>query len=140
MIILSCLLPAVSDDIFQHSLPMNLHKHQLHLQEQHSESFNIWSAIIRINTVGKSLIMKSSPNQNLNYTMTIHKSYSLTHTMTIHKSYSLTHTMTIHKSYSLTHTISVMTPYQQQYGTKHVQCKKHQNLLCLKHNRKIIER
>ena len=116
MIILSCLLPAVSDDIFQHSLPMNLHKHQLHLQEQHSESFNIWSAIIRINTVGKSLIMKSSPNQNLNYTMTIHKSYSLTHT------------------------ISVMTPYQQQYGTKHVQCKKHQNLLCLKHNRKIIER
>ena len=66
MIILSCLLPAVSDDIFQHSLPMNLHKHQLHLQEQHSESFNIWSAIIRINTVGKSLIMKSSPNQNLN--------------------------------------------------------------------------
>jgi len=29
---------------------MNLHKHQLYLLEQHSESFKIWSAIIRINT------------------------------------------------------------------------------------------
>ena len=37
---------------------MNLHKHQLYLIEQHSESFNICSAIIRINTEGKSLIMK----------------------------------------------------------------------------------
>jgi len=37
---------------------MNLHKHQLYLLEQHSESFKIWSAIIRINTEGKSLIMK----------------------------------------------------------------------------------
>ena len=36
---------------------MNLHKHQLYLLEQHSESFKIWSAIIRINTEGKSLIM-----------------------------------------------------------------------------------
>ena len=37
---------------------MNLHKHQLYLFEQHSESFKSWSAIIRINTEGKSLIMK----------------------------------------------------------------------------------
>jgi len=28
---------------------MNVHKHQ-YLLEQHSESFQIWSAIIRINT------------------------------------------------------------------------------------------
>ena len=31
---------------------MNLHKQQLYLLEQHSESLKIWSAIIRINTVG----------------------------------------------------------------------------------------
>ena len=41
---------------------MNLHKHQLYLLEQHSESFKIWSAIIRINTEGKSLIMKLGPD------------------------------------------------------------------------------
>ena len=29
--------------------------------EQHSESFQFWSAIIRINTEGKSLIMKFDP-------------------------------------------------------------------------------
>jgi len=40
---------------------MNLHKHQLYLLEQHSESFKSWSAIIRINTEGKSLIMKLAP-------------------------------------------------------------------------------
>jgi len=40
---------------------MNLHKHQLYLLEQHSESFNMWSAIIRISTEGKSLIMKLGP-------------------------------------------------------------------------------
>ena len=40
---------------------MNLHKHQLYLLEQHSESFKVWSAIIRINTEGKSLIMKFGP-------------------------------------------------------------------------------
>ena len=40
---------------------MNLHKHQLYLLEQHSESFKSWSAIIRINTEGKSLIIKLSP-------------------------------------------------------------------------------
>jgi len=37
---------------------MNLHKHQFYFLEQHSESFNIWSSIIGINTEGKSLIMK----------------------------------------------------------------------------------
>ena len=37
---------------------MNLHKHQLYLIEQHSETFNILSAIIRINTEGKSLNMR----------------------------------------------------------------------------------
>ena len=40
---------------------MNLHKHQLYLLEQHSESFKIWSAIIRINTEVKSSIMKLGP-------------------------------------------------------------------------------
>ena len=40
---------------------MNLHKHQLYLLEKHSESFKIWSAIIRINTEGKCLIMKLGP-------------------------------------------------------------------------------
>ena len=30
--------------------------------EQHSESFKSWSAIIRINTEGKSLIMKLGPD------------------------------------------------------------------------------
>jgi len=45
---------------------MNQHKHQLYLLEKHSESFKIWSAIIRINTEGKSLIMKLGPNPNHN--------------------------------------------------------------------------
>jgi len=40
---------------------MNLHKHQLYLLEQHSESYEISAAIIRINTEGKSLIMKVGP-------------------------------------------------------------------------------
>ena len=40
---------------------MNLHKYHLYLLEQQSESFKIWSAIIRINTEGKSLIMKLGP-------------------------------------------------------------------------------
>ena len=39
---------------------MNLYKHQLYLLEQHSESFKIWSAIIRIKAERKSLILKSS--------------------------------------------------------------------------------
>jgi len=43
---------------YNYSLPMNLPKHQLYLLEQHSESLKMWSAIIRINTEGKSLIMK----------------------------------------------------------------------------------
>jgi len=42
---------------------MNLHKHQLYLLEQHSESFKSRSAIIRINTEGKSLIIKLGPVQ-----------------------------------------------------------------------------
>ena len=41
---------------------MSVHKHQLYLLEQHSESFKIWSAIIRINTEGKSLIMQLGPD------------------------------------------------------------------------------
>jgi len=41
---------------------MNLHKHQLYLLEQHSEAFKIWSAIIRINTEGKSSIMNLGPS------------------------------------------------------------------------------
>jgi len=40
---------------------MNLQKHQLYLLEQHSESFKSWSAIIRINTERKSLIVKLRP-------------------------------------------------------------------------------
>jgi len=40
-----------------YSLPINLHKHQLYLLQQHYESLNNWSAIIWINTEGKSLIM-----------------------------------------------------------------------------------
>ena len=40
---------------------MNLHKRQLYLLEQHSEAFIIWSAIFKINTEGKSLIMKLGP-------------------------------------------------------------------------------
>ena len=39
---------------------MHLHKYHMYLLEQHSESFNVWSAIIRINTEGNSLIMKLS--------------------------------------------------------------------------------
>jgi len=40
---------------------MNLHKNQLYLLEQHSESFKSWSTIIRINTEGKYLVMKLGP-------------------------------------------------------------------------------
>jgi len=39
---------------------MNLHKHQLYLLEQQSESFKSWSAIIKINTEGKSVVDESS--------------------------------------------------------------------------------
>jgi len=41
---------------------MNLHIHQLYLLEQHNESFKSWSPIIRINTEGKSSIMKLGPS------------------------------------------------------------------------------
>jgi len=40
---------------------MNLHTHLFYMLEQHSKSFKIWSAIIRINSEGKSLIMKLGP-------------------------------------------------------------------------------
>ena len=43
---------------------MNLHKHQLYLLEQHSELFKSWSAIIRINTEGKSSIMILGPDRH----------------------------------------------------------------------------
>ena len=36
-------------------------KYRLYLLQQHSESFKCWSAIIRINTEGKSSIMKLCP-------------------------------------------------------------------------------
>jgi len=39
------------------SLPMLVHKHQLYLLEQHSESFERWSAVIRINNEAKSWII-----------------------------------------------------------------------------------
>ena len=41
---------------------MDAHNNQLYLLEQHSESFEIWSTIKRINTEGKSLIMKLGPD------------------------------------------------------------------------------
>jgi len=44
-----------------YSLPWHVHTHQTYLLEQHRESFKVWSAIIRINTEGKSLIMKLGP-------------------------------------------------------------------------------
>ena len=47
-----------------YSLPMHVHKHKLYLLEQHSKSFDIWSAIMRINTKGKSLILKCWPWYN----------------------------------------------------------------------------
>ena len=40
---------------------MDLIKQQLYLLEHHSELFKIWTGIIRINTEGKSLIMKLGP-------------------------------------------------------------------------------
>jgi len=36
--------------------------HQLYLLEQHSDSLEIWSTMIRIKTEGKSLIMKLCPD------------------------------------------------------------------------------
>ena len=46
---------------------MNLYKHQLYSLEQFGVSFKIWSAIIRINTEGKSVIMKSGPGYCFTY-------------------------------------------------------------------------
>ena len=47
------------------SLPMHVNKHMLYLLAQHIESYGIWSAIIRINTEGKSLNMKLGPGFSL---------------------------------------------------------------------------
>ena len=55
------------------SLPMHVHKHQLYLFEQHS--FNIWSSIIRINTEGKSLIMKLGHGHGLIYSCVCNTGY-----------------------------------------------------------------
>ena len=52
----------VKNRIFR--LPMHLHKHQVYSLEQHSQS-EIWSAIIRINSEGKSLIMIIGPGKLL---------------------------------------------------------------------------
>jgi len=41
-----------------YSLSLYVHNHQVYLLEQHSESFEI----IKINTEGKSLIMKLGPD------------------------------------------------------------------------------
>jgi len=41
------------------SLPLNIQRYQWYLYEQHSESFTIWSALIRIKREGKSLILNS---------------------------------------------------------------------------------
>jgi len=49
----------------KYSLPLHLHKHQLYLLEQHIKTVNIWSAIIRINTEGKSLIINLGPDVNV---------------------------------------------------------------------------
>ena len=46
---------------------MNLHKYQLYLLEQHSESFKIWSAISEINTEGTSLIWNWVQNKQIYY-------------------------------------------------------------------------
>ena len=43
---------------------MNLHKHQSYVLKQHCQSLTIWSAIIRIITEGKSLVMKLGPGPN----------------------------------------------------------------------------
>ena len=54
----TCFGQIYKDCYKQNSLPLNLHKYQLHLLKQRSESFKLWSANNRINTEGKSLIMK----------------------------------------------------------------------------------
>ena len=49
---------------------MHIHNHQLYLLEQHNTSFKVKSEIIRINTEGKSLIMKSSPGYRFTKALT----------------------------------------------------------------------
>jgi len=41
---------------------VHVRKYQLYLLEKHSKLFKSWSAIIRINIEGKSLIMKLRPD------------------------------------------------------------------------------
>ena len=55
--------------VYQECLKQNIqfinlyiHTHQLYLLKQHSESYNIWSAIMRINTEDKTLIVKFGPD------------------------------------------------------------------------------
>jgi len=55
---------------------VNLHNHQLYLLKQHSESFKIWSAIIRINPVGRSLIIKVGLSPTAQTKVNIKKSTS----------------------------------------------------------------
>ena len=40
---------------------MHVRKYRVYLLEKHNKLFKSWSAIIRINTDGKSLIMKLGP-------------------------------------------------------------------------------
>ena len=42
----------------EYSLPMHLHTQRSDLLEQHSESFEVWSPIIKTDTECKSLIVK----------------------------------------------------------------------------------
>jgi len=56
-----------------YSLPTNLYKNQLYLLEPHSESIQIGSAFTRINTEGKSMIMKLGPEHMLLLHFAIHK-------------------------------------------------------------------
>ena len=44
-----------------YSLPLHVHKHQLYLLEQHSESFEIGQQLNWIYIEGNSLIMKLDP-------------------------------------------------------------------------------
>jgi len=50
--------------MYDNSSAKSLHKQQLYLLEQHGESLTIWSAVIGINSKGKSLIKKLGPERN----------------------------------------------------------------------------
>jgi len=51
----------------EYSLPMHLHIQRTDLLEQHSESFKVWSPIIKIDTDCKSLIVKSDTGVKSSY-------------------------------------------------------------------------